>query len=793
MNHEQHASGRWIANLCGADAARAAIGGYAAAMTFWALRRSDGWADFVLKNALPPEGRRQLLLILIGGAAAGAVAWLLAGWLVRRHAAAVLAPALLARGLFALLLLPCASLLAVRGIETQYPFLGPALLAAMAALVFWIVRDIGRYAQTPLAILCRPGQRLTHVGLAATGAAALLYAVLLSAVTILRHNSFTTHAFDLGIHDQAIYNILHSGYMRTTLYGPYAIDYLGDHFSPILFLLAPIYALFQDARTLLVVQSSALAAGAIPLYLLTRTKTRSALLGLALTLTYLLYPALHGVNLRDFHQIALVCAPLLAAFYFLERGRDIPFLIALGLALIVKEEVALTVAAVGAYLFLGKGRRRLGVGVLLAGLVYFALAVGWAMPHLGGKPQIDTRFGGYMASGWGGAAGVAWTLLTNPLFTVTWVLGNPQKLIFLLQIFLPVLFLPLLAPAAAWLAALPALAILLLTSAHTQYDITYHYTAHLIPTVFYLAALGVARIGDRQESGRVALAAGLLVVALTMNYLYGPLISKSGLRLSMPDRHDAIVAGFVAQIPREASVSALSDIVTHLTARRTAYLFPDVADAEYLLLDTDPRANFWPHEGLKARERAIQDMLPHVRGREFGLIRAEDGVLLLRRGADPSRNDEALLTLFTARYEAEDLAGDLGAVVADPTASRGQARRAMPAAQRDDGKTALVFGPYTDLPPGKYRVEYALKTDRAGQTGRIATVDVFTHKDGGLPRADRTVMGSEFPAADGFQIFALEFESDQPLEDLEFRVHYAGQGALTLDYIRVKPLELRLP
>ncbi|MCX7669876.1 MAG: DUF2079 domain-containing protein, partial [Anaerolineae bacterium] len=438
---------------------------------------------------------------------------------------------------------------------------------------------------------------------------------------------------------------------------------------------------------------------------------------LTLALGYLLYPALHGVNLRDFHQIALICAPLLAAFYFLERGRNIPFLIALGLALLVKEEAALTVAAVGAYLVLGKQRYRLGAAVTLAGLAYFAFAVGWAMPHLGGKPQIDTRFGGYIAAGWNGAVGVAWTLLTNPFFTVIWILGHPQKLIFLLQIFLPLLFLPALAPAAAWLPALPALAILLLTSAHTQYDITYHYPAHLIPSLFYLAILGTARVLDPPESrvrepgSKIALAAGLLVATLAMNYLYGPLISKNGVPLAMPDHHDAVVASFVAQIPRQASVSAMSDIVTHLTARHTAYLFPDVADAEYLLLDTDPRANFWPHEGLKARDRAIRDMIPHVRSGEFGLIRMEDGVLLLRRGADPTRNDEALRGLFTARYEAEDLAGDLqNTIVRDPQASGGAARIATAASPHAEGRTALVYGPYTDLWPGRYRVEYALQT-----------------------------------------------------------------------------------
>ena len=318
----------------------------------------------------------------------------------------------------------------------------------------------------------------------------------MSALSVARHNGFMTHAFDLGIHDQAIYNILHGGTMRTTLYGPYAIDYLGDHFSPILFLVAPIYALYQDARTLLVLQSFFLAAGAIPIYLLTLNKTRSALLGVTLAAGYLLYPALHGVNLKDFHQIALVCVLLLTALYFLEIERDVPFLIALGLALIVKEEVALTVAAIGAYIFLAKRRYRLGAALALIGLAYFAVVTGWLMPHLGGKPQIDTRFGGIIAPGTQGAAGVAWTLFTNPIYTVMSILGNQQKLIFLFQMFLPVLFLPLLAPALAWIPALPALGVLLLTSAYTQYNITYHYAAHLIPFIFFLAILGAARFLD---------------------------------------------------------------------------------------------------------------------------------------------------------------------------------------------------------------------------------------------------------------------------------------------------------
>ena len=477
-----------------------------------------------------------------------------------------------ARVLFLAAPLSFLPVLAIPNLEDTAPFFALACLAGAAATVALGVKLVSQ----PLPALTRPVEAegsgasagrsaqpassrspISRSGFVLAWGLALAYAFFMSLLTVARHNSVLTNAFDLGIHDQAIYNILHSGYMRSTLYGTYAINYIGDHFSPILYLLAPVYALRQDARTLLILQSLFLAAGAIPLYLLARYKTRSVSLSLALASVYLLHPALHGVNLDDFHQIALVVVFLLAALYFLETGpqegpwarRDVPFLVALALALIVKEEVALTVAAVGAYAFFGKQRYRLGAAVTLAGLAYFAIVVGWVMPHLGGTPQIDTRFGDYMAPGTDGASGIAWTLFTNPWFTVVHVFGNQAKLLFILQIFLPVLFLPLFAPAAAWLVALPALAVLLLTSAHTQYDIAYHYSAHLLPSVFFLAALATTRVVRKGPACTWAVAAALLVSGLGMSYLYGPILPKDGLQIPRPNSHDRVAAVSSTRFP----------------------------------------------------------------------------------------------------------------------------------------------------------------------------------------------------------------------------------------------------
>ncbi len=788
------------------DIGRAAIGGYATAMFLWEMAQRDILSAFVLENSLPLTARLHLALLLLAGVTAALLLWPIAGWALARvrHQTADQALGCAARLIFLAVPLPLLPLLAIPLEQTGAPCFTAGVIVAALALAWAAGRGIltpappaaapTRVEREPTAAPAAPAT--VRAGLILTLLLAGGYALFMSVLTVARHNSFMTHAFDLGIHDQAIYNVLHSGYMRTTLYGPYAIDYIGDHFSPILYALAPLYALGGDARLLLVLQSIVLAAAAIPVYLLAVRKTHSVLLSATLAASYLLYPALHGVNLRDFHQIALVCAPLLAALYFLETGRTRAFLAALGLALLVKEEISLTVAAIGAYVFLVKRRYALGAVLALIGLAYFSVVTGWLMPLLGGKPQIDTRFGGIIAAGAQGAIGVAWTLLTNPIYTAVTILGNPQKLVFLFQILAPVLFLPLLAPASVWLPALPALAVQLLTSAHTQYDITYHYSAHLIPFIFFLTAFGLQRTLRRLRFAAPYarwLAVALGIASLALSYQYGRLISRQGTEIPRPDAHAAVIRRFMAQLPAAVSVSTMSDIVPHLTTRRTIYLFPDVADAEYLLLDTAPQANFWPHEGLKAREKAIADMLPHIRSGQFGLVGHEDGVLLLKRGLTPTRTEETLRALFAARYEAEMLGSDLeAAVVADPAASGGRARLATPTSWREDGKAALAFGPYTDLPAGRYRVEYVLRSDRSGQSERVATVDVFTHHDGGIPRAAREITGSEFAASDTYQRFALEFETDRPLADLEFRVMYAGLGTLSLDAIIVTPLELWL-
>ena len=785
-------------------------GGYAAGLFAWELVHRDRLASYVFTNQIAPDARAHVLPLGLPMLIAVAI-WLGASALVSVAAGRRLERTLdQGSGLFlALSLLAFIPLLAVDRLETKQPLLILGAIAAMAAIAWAAAQQVvGDASGEPavkspaLSNVSGPHARdlgANRAGLIATVLLALGYTVYMSLLTIARHNAFMTHSFDLGIHDQAMYTLLHLGYMRSTQYGAEVINYIGDHFSPIFYLLAPLYAIHQDARTLLVLQSLALGLGAIPVFLLAHDKTKSPGLGLALAISYLLYPALHGVNTFDFHQIALVVPLLLFSLYFLESGepstgrrgkKDWAFLVTLALALMVKEEVALTIAAIGLYVLFLKKRRRLGAVLVGVGLAYFLVVTQVVMPALGGTPQVN-RFAGMIAPGSEGLPGVIKTLATNPFFTLYFIFSNPERMAYIVQMLLPVLFLPLLG-GAAWIMAVPAVSVALLTAAETQYSIAYHYSAIIIPCVFFLAILGITKLKAR-PGHRAGVAAGLLMAGLAMNYSYGWIFSKNSQALPARNPHAAQVEACLQGIPRGASASAMSDLVPHLSARETIYLFPIVNGADYIVFDSDPRANFWPFEGPSARLDAISSLIPYVKTGEYGLHENQDGCVLLKRGADTSQNSEAVKTLLSAKYEAETLRTDFASQdLRDDRASEGMARVARPSIPREEGKNALTFGPYMPLFPGKYAVSFRLRLDGKVPDGPVATVDVFSNAAGG-ELAGRDISAADFKAGGAYQDFPVEVEIRDLLPDLEFRVIYKGVGDLWADVIQITPISVATP
>jgi uncharacterized membrane protein len=461
-------------------------------------------------------------------------------------------------------------------------------------------------------------------------AAIAAYAAGFAALSILRDRAFSTGRFDLGNMVQAVWSTAHGDPLRVTNLTGEQVSRLGSHTDVVLVLFAPLWWIWPSASMLLVVQAVAVALGALPVFWLARKHLGSERGGIGFALAYLLYPATTWLTLNEFHPVALATPALLYAFWYLDEDRLVPFAVFAVLAAASKEEVALVIAGYGIWYALARGRRGAGGTIAVAGLVWTAVAVAIVIPHFNGG---HSAFEGRYSEVGGTPSGILHTALHHPgvLFHAAFDHAGVR---YLLDLVLPLAGLCLLSPMV--LAAVPEIAINLLSSAAPQSSIHFHYTAAEIPPLFIAAVFGAARVGPRW---RIPVATVVVLTALAGNYRLGaiPLWRElpGGQTLqahaASVTAHDRIAARALRLIPANVVVSATNSLGGHLSARRRILSFPYVQDATWIAADeTQPG-----YADRLAPLPAATQLAWLRRNPAWRLVFEQDGVLVFRRVLPP--------------------------------------------------------------------------------------------------------------------------------------------------------------
>lgn len=328
----------------------------------------------------------------------------------------------------------------------------------------------------------------------------LIYVIAFGTLSVVKHSIFNSFILDLGIMSQVTWNTAHGRLFETSLdrAGNTSLigSYMGNHVRPILLLLAPLYRLWSDPRSLLILQSVALALGAVPLYWIARRNLRSSRLQVVFVVSYFLYPALGFINLFDFHPVAFSIPFLLTAYWALLEEHDILFWSMIVLSLMTKEELVVPIGALGVYCLLHPQWRRKGMLLLALAVIWalicFAVIIPWANE---GQPYRFFSLWAPLVSRGGSEAIELWS----------W-----DAVYFIAHLFLPLSFFPFLAPglfAISW----PSLAYLLSSSRSALHSVGFQYPAVLIPWLFLATVQGLARVERRFSHKRVQLAVLLLV------------------------------------------------------------------------------------------------------------------------------------------------------------------------------------------------------------------------------------------------------------------------------------------
>ncbi|MBG6134801.1 DUF2079 domain-containing protein [Longispora fulva] len=401
-----------------------------------------------------------------------------------------------------------------------------------------------------------------------------------------------TTGYDLGIFEQAIRGYAEGRAPVSELKGP-GFHLLGDHFHPVLMLLAPVYRLFPGPLTLLVAQAALFAVSAVPV-------TRLAVMvvgrwrGLGLGVAYGLSWGVQQAVDFDFHEIAFAVPLLAFSLDALATGRwRRAALFALPL-LLVKEDLGLTVAAIGICLACRGTHVR----------------DTWRAFRAGGvSPVLRQRLlGGALV-----ATGVAGTLLTvlvlipafNPAgdYAYTATAGRPlagldAKEWLLFALLAPTLFLAVRSPLV--LVAVPTVALRLWSGTPNHWSTGFHYDAVLMPVLFVALVDALSRLRPA-PAGRLAVAACALGCAIGA---FQPLAGLAHPATWRVPPHVAAVRSALDGIPDGAVVAADNRLAPQLTARCQVYRHPEVPPGVHpdWIATTDPDVR--PPDGYEVAHRA---------------------------------------------------------------------------------------------------------------------------------------------------------------------------------------------
>ncbi len=446
----------------------------------------------------------------------------------------------------------------------------------------------------------------------------LVFTAVYAVISLARVHRLGTRSWDVAIFEQAIRGYAHLGAPIVDVKGP-GYNLLGDHFSPLLVVFAPFYRLFPGPSTLLVGQALLVGLSvAILTWTAVRHLGRGA--GTAVGVAYGLSWGIQSAVNFDFHEVCLA-VPLLVltgtAYLDQRWGR-----LALwsGLLLLVKEDMGITVAALGVCLLV-VGARRWGAALVAGGVGSFLLTVVIVVPALNADgtyaywSKFDSQDGG--------------TPLLARLMSLPAQMVTPTT-----KLETIVLALAVTGLIALWspfvLLAVPTLAWRFLGDNPYYWGTDWHYSLTLMPVMFVALVDGVVRARRsgwrwlRSYASHVPAVATSVALVLCLQFPFRDLVR--------PETYDASPRAQAAQavlalVPAGASVETDIGLMTQLATDRDVYwIGNDNAGVtpQYVLVDSSAGWSGAPPSAARLAEQRH----PGARYRE---IFDSDGYRLAKR------------------------------------------------------------------------------------------------------------------------------------------------------------------
>ncbi|MBQ9759943.1 MAG: DUF2079 domain-containing protein [Clostridia bacterium] len=416
----------------------------------------------------------------------------------------------------------------------------------------------------------------------------------------LRYKTFSAPNFDFGLFCNMFHNMAESGLPMATSERDMLLSHFAVHISPVYYLLLPFYWIFRSPMVLQIGQAVVLALGVVPIVLLARHFKLSGKTTVLLTLLYAFYPAVTSGTFYDLHENCFLTLFLLCTFLFYEKRKYIPMYLFALLTLSVKEDAAVYILVFALFLLISERNWKHGCVLAALSVGYFVLC-GYLL-EAGGQGMMTGRFDNLIYNEEDGLLGAVKTVLLNPGYFLSQVFTTSDwsydKLVYLLQLLLPLGVLPFCTKRASrWLLLTPVL-INLATNYVYQYDVGFQYHFGITAFLFYAAIKNLPAL--EAPTRKTLLAIGAAACACLYLASVSPRVSNQIEIWSKNHARYEKMEEFLDTLPADASVAASTFLLPHIADRDViyeVYYHGGKADVDLVVLD----ARYTDHEKFKAQ------------------------------------------------------------------------------------------------------------------------------------------------------------------------------------------------
>jgi uncharacterized membrane protein len=502
---------------------------------------------------------------------------------------------------------------------------------------------------------------------------ALTYTVIFSIMkdqSVLSHHSYFDYAIFLEYFNNFAQGKGLTSSVHETVVPGSSSHWFSNHFTPIIYLFAYTYKILPSFHTVNWLHTILIATSPLILYFLSR-RLLGAFGSFCLALMLLFNPTFQYITLYELDFLRFVIpVGILALGFTLGKYSNLYIILSSIAVFLAREDAALLVLGIGAFVFLfQKDRRRLGMFLMAIAIVYAVVALEVVMPLFRNMNiSKDLNVPAYWLYEFGAKTPYEFVknVLLNPeIFFAR--LFYPLKLFNLVMYLLPFTFLPLFG-IDVLVVMLPTLVLLFYSGSVKYASYFLYYVAPILVVMVWATIVGIPRlVRFTSEKERFKkwlrccplsierISFAVLIGSIACSIYFGPSpmsiqfwfkdFSLAPLHSTTfyidryrPNSHDNIVRKVAKMIPVEASVSAEFFLFVDIYRNREIRIFPlfEYADyvfddVEYIFIDkAHPRKKSSAGGPFKANNQFYYKWIennPDI----FELLYSEDGVFLYKR------------------------------------------------------------------------------------------------------------------------------------------------------------------